>query len=181
MSTTLSTSTTTTASLTIATIWRRCRGHSWWYSRYRCTIGSKSSRELNLLSRIASGPKFSIGTATIKLSTTIEVWMILVMTILKCMAMWPKPLTEMTVVMLSYQLKLTNHTILYEWLNVRSKSDHTACQINFKVNVVSLLPGMRHFWRHLGVWLSSGENVRTYWISIVRTVSQHTTNFKNVL
>jgi len=30
-------------------------------------------------------------------------------------------------------------------LNVRSKSDYTASQINFKVNVVSLLPGMRHF------------------------------------
>ena len=28
--------------------------------------------------------------------------------------MWPKPLTEMTVVKLSYQLKLTNHTILYK-------------------------------------------------------------------
>ena len=27
--------------------------------------------------------------------------------------LWPKPLTEMTVVKLSYQLKLTNHTILY--------------------------------------------------------------------
>ena len=29
-------------------------------------------------------------------------------------AVWPKPLTEMTVVKLSYQLKLTNHTILYK-------------------------------------------------------------------
>ena len=86
--------------------------------------------------------------------------------------LWPKPLTEMTVVKLSYQLRLTKHTILYKWLNVRSKSDHTACQINFKVNVVSLLPGMRHLWRHLGVRLSSGENVRTYRISIVRTMSQ---------
>ena len=28
--------------------------------------------------------------------------------------LWPKPLTEMTVVKLSYQLKLTNHTILYK-------------------------------------------------------------------
>ena len=27
--------------------------------------------------------------------------------------LWPKPLTEMTVVKLNYQLKLTNHTILY--------------------------------------------------------------------
>ena len=27
--------------------------------------------------------------------------------------LWPKPLTEMTVVKLSYQLKLTNHTIMY--------------------------------------------------------------------
>ena len=38
--------------------------------------------------------------------------------------------------------------------------------------IVSLLPGMRHLWRHPGVWLSSGENVRTYRISIVRTMSQ---------
>ena len=51
-------------------------------------------------------------------------------------------------------------------------SDHTACQINFKVNFVSLLPGMRRLWRHPGVWLSSGENVRTYRISIARTMSQ---------
>ena len=28
--------------------------------------------------------------------------------------LWPKPLTEMTVVKFSYQLKLTNHTILYK-------------------------------------------------------------------
>ena len=32
----------------------------------------------------------------------------------------------MTVVKLSYQIKLTNHTILYKLLIVRSKSDHTA-------------------------------------------------------
>ena len=29
-------------------------------------------------------------------------------------AVWPKPLTEMTIVKLSYQLELTNHTILYK-------------------------------------------------------------------
>jgi hypothetical protein len=58
--------------------------------------------------------------------------------------LWPKPLTEMTVVKLSYQLKLTKSQQFYiSILNVRSKSDSTACQINFKVNVVSLLPGMR--------------------------------------
>jgi len=38
---------------------------------------------------------------------------------------------------------------------------------------VSLLPGMRRLWRHPGVWLSSGENVRTYRISIVRTMSKY--------
>ena len=35
--------------------------------------------------------------------------------------MWPKPLTEMTVVKLSYQLKLTNHTILYKVIECQIK------------------------------------------------------------
>ena len=46
----------------------------------------ESSRELNLLSCLASGLKFSIGPASIPLFTMIEVWVILVMTILTCMA-----------------------------------------------------------------------------------------------
>ena len=35
--------------------------------------------------------------------------------------LWPKPLTEMTVVKLSYQLKLTNHTILYKVIECQIK------------------------------------------------------------
>ena len=35
--------------------------------------------------------------------------------------LWPKPPTEMTVVKLSYQLKLTNHTILYKVIECQIK------------------------------------------------------------
>ena len=35
--------------------------------------------------------------------------------------LWPKPLTEMTVVKLSYQLKLTNHTILCKVIECQIK------------------------------------------------------------
>ena len=35
--------------------------------------------------------------------------------------MWPKPPTEMTVVKLSYLLKLTNHTILYIYIECQIK------------------------------------------------------------
>jgi hypothetical protein len=56
----------------------------------------------------------------------------------------PKPPTEMTIVNLSYiNLSYLVTQFYISILNVRSKSDCTASQINFKVNVVSLLPGMR--------------------------------------
>ena len=58
--------------------------------------------------------------------------------------LWPKPLTEMTVVKLSYQLKLTNHTILYKVIECQINVGSHCMSDHFKVNVVCLLPGMRH-------------------------------------
>jgi hypothetical protein len=53
---------------------------------------------------------------------------------------WPKPLTEMTVVKLSYLLKLTKSQQFYiSILNVRSKSDYTTMSDHFKVNGVRTL------------------------------------------
>ena len=61
---------------------------------------------------------------------------------------WPKPLTEMTVVKLSYQLKLTNHTILYKviecQIKVGSHCKSDQLQIKFTARYEALMTSSCH-------------------------------------